>query len=664
MAVNRYYLHKSQQENTVFALSESQDHMKILRVGNSMQNNEQIDNATSRQAAQTGQAGQADAPVPGGAFGRGRPVRRVLQAWLGDLDLRSKLMLGFFLVVVVPLVASSLLMMMAFRQLTLENAVSESRGNVARVRQLTQETITAAIDLSNRISLDAEVSKVALGQYATYPDAVRALRAFTGFDEYEFYLNWISRIKLYVPNATLLNNWQFIPLDSRTMLSWWYRSAYNHPGMCGWVYFADASRREGSALSLVRYITLAGSSQGALLVLDLDTDNLNARLAREPFDTIVLDGNGMVVASNIPARVGRPLAESLAVEGFKFQPGETWDREVAGKPSRIFVEELLPDNSYNSLRIVSIMSLESIMGSADRVSLGGALLILASFVLAIVAIYVLSGIMSSRMSRLASQVRQFGEGNFLLPTLEEGNDEIGLLSRQFNHMVADIRRLMDQVAETREQKFLLEKKNLEIRLSMLTSQINPHFLYNALESVRMKAVLAGEKEIARTVKLLGRLLRKKLELANEFVPLAEELRMVGDYLEIQKFRHGPGLEFLISVPEDCLGQTVPAFILQPLVENAVLHGLERKVGGGRIQLTAVLDGPVLSLAVQDDGLGMEPAALDNLRLALAEGTLESIGIRNVHERLELLYGEGHGLTIQSTAGQGTCVSFCIPREVA
>ncbi|MDU2240784.1 MAG: sensor histidine kinase [Paenibacillus sp.] len=198
---------------------------------------------------------------------------------------------------------------------------------------------------------------------------------------------------------------------------------------------------------------------------------------------------------------------------------------------------------------------------------------------------------------------------------------------------------------------------------MMASQINPHFLFNALESIRMNAHLKGDKEIANVVRLLGKMMRKNLEVGRESTPLKEELEMVSSYLEIQKFRYEDRLSYTLSIDPAASFIRVPPLIIQPLVENAVVHGVEDKEEGVHVEVRIERADELVRVTVRDNGMGMTPERLQEVMSFISgikEPEQKRIGLRNVHQRLVLSYGEEHGLRIKSDYGVGTEISFTIP----
>jgi two-component system sensor histidine kinase YesM len=232
-------------------------------------------------------------------------------------------------------------------------------------------------------------------------------------------------------------------------------------------------------------------------------------------------------------------------------------------------------------------------------------------------------------------------------------------------MMHSIRDLMEEVRESNEQQNLLKIKQKEIKLRMMASQINPHFLFNALESIRMKAHMNKQTEIAQTVKLLGTLMRKNLEIGGSSIKLDDEIEIVRCYLEIQRFRFGDRLGFELDIEPSSLQVRVPPLIVQPLVENAVVHGLESKEEGGCVVIRTTMsdDGIRLIIEISDNGEGMSEERLKQLMESLDDMEDREgyrIGMRNVHQRLKLTYGEEYALSLESTPDEGTHIRLTLP----
>ncbi|GIP39822.1 sensor histidine kinase YesM [Paenibacillus sp. J31TS4] len=278
---------------------------------------------------------------------------------------------------------------------------------------------------------------------------------------------------------------------------------------------------------------------------------------------------------------------------------------------------------------------------------------LALILVCIAVAYLVASTISQPLRRLVGGMKEVTRGNLEVDVAEEHKDELGYLSRTFQRMLAETRRLIAQITRVQQRK-------REAELQMLQAQINPHFLFNTLNSLRFTAMLSQADNVSRGLGALAELLRSTIVDQVELVPLRQEIRNVDNYLTIQRIRYGNAFELVIDIPEpleDCL---VLKFMLQPIVENALLHGLEGQEGKGLITIAAQKEDDLLLLTVTDNGKGMDEATREGLLSEKADRRLAGIGVSNVDERLRLHYGEAYGLNIQSEQGRGTEVTARIP----
>ncbi|MBM7691738.1 two-component system sensor histidine kinase YesM [Peribacillus deserti] len=242
------------------------------------------------------------------------------------------------------------------------------------------------------------------------------------------------------------------------------------------------------------------------------------------------------------------------------------------------------------------------------------------------------------------------------------NDEVGQLIMSYNKLNNRIRNLMEHVK-------LNESLKKEMDLLALQAQINPHFLYNTLSSVQWMALMNKDTKTAEMVGSLSDFLRFSLNKGEEFCAVSQEISHVDNYVTIQKIRYPDKFDFKISVPPELLTKEMLKLLLQPLIENAMLHGILKKQGKGKIIVLAESNGKQMKFTVLDNGIGMSEAKVKKLQ---EEVTFEqdskkqavvkkgSYGLRNVHKRLVLHYGDPAGLHITSKEGEGTKVSFTVP----
>jgi two-component system sensor histidine kinase YesM len=260
-------------------------------------------------------------------------------------------------------------------------------------------------------------------------------------------------------------------------------------------------------------------------------------------------------------------------------------------------------------------------------------------------------------------MRSVETGEFMQAGEIRATDEIRELAREYDLMVGRIRDLM--AANEREQEL---KRKSDLRA--LQAQINPHFLYNTLDSIIWMAEMKKSREVVQMTSSLSRLFRISISGGRELIPLREELDHVRNYLTIQKMRYEDRFRYEINIDSSLEQYTVLKIILQPLVENAIYHGIRDVSYAGLIEIGGSAEDGALDLWVRDNGAGMDEQDLKQLVATIsgsdgetAPGTQSGVGVRNVHERIRLYFGNGYGLTVQSEPEAGTTIHCRLPLAV-
>jgi len=271
-----------------------------------------------------------------------------------------------------------------------------------------------------------------------------------------------------------------------------------------------------------------------------------------------------------------------------------------------------------------------------------------------------SNILAKPLGRLSHAMNQFKQGDFSQQVPVAANDEVGQVTECFNQMVLEIKELIDN-------NYVITLKEKESELNALQSQINPHFLYNTLDSLYWRAQNDGNEEIAEDILALSQLFRLVLGQGKATIAVRHEKELITRYLQIQKMRFSMRLEYEIDIDDEILDYFIPKLILQPFVENAIIHGLEKAGNPGCIYINGRMQNGYLKFTVKDTGVGMTPEQVQAIWEADDSRRYEShrIGgyaIKNVKERLELKYRNNYTLEIESTVGIGTSVIIIIPAE--
>ena len=281
------------------------------------------------------------------------------------------------------------------------------------------------------------------------------------------------------------------------------------------------------------------------------------------------------------------------------------------------------------------------------------IVIMISFVCILILIYAAAEIMSRRLyqplNQLVRAIDQVGGGDFSARTEDGQMDEFRAVSEHFNAMVSQMDGLMEQLVKEQMQK-------KEAEINALQYQIRPHFMYNTLNSIRFTAELQGNEKIAQLLGDFINLLEASVQRNGAFIPLRDEIQLVDSFLSLQTFRYFNCFDTVYDISDEAEECFVPCLLLQPMVENAVFHGINTETKDNLISITAWIQQDMLYITVEDNGEGFEPQVNERGE----KRRLTGIGMQNVKQRLQLYYGDKADYTIQSVKGEGTTITFRLP----
>jgi two-component system sensor histidine kinase YesM len=332
------------------------------------------------------------------------------------------------------------------------------------------------------------------------------------------------------------------------------------------------------------------------------------------------------------------------------------------RTTRINGEDLLisySEMNENGWRILYTVPLALLTQELSSIKVFVAVMILACLLLSIPFMMILTSILTAPIKSLLASMKRFQSGNFDERVDVKYRDEIGELSRGYNSMVANIKELVNDV-------YVLGLREKDAELKALQSQINPHFLYNMLDTIFWEAEAAKQGPISEMIVNLSRLFRLSLNHGKIFTNVAKEMEFLELYLSLQKMRFKDGLQYRIDIPNQIGGYVILKMVLQPFVENALIHGIERKRGGGYVNISGTLTGESLRFVIEDNGAGMDE---ETMRRIFDNGpesdihTSQDMGgyaTQNVNARLKHYYKDRYLLKYDSKSGQGTTVELVIP----
>ncbi|SDI23121.1 two-component system, sensor histidine kinase YesM [Pseudobutyrivibrio sp. 49] len=379
--------------------------------------------------------------------------------------------------------------------------------------------------------------------------------------------------------------------------------------------------------------------------------------ARELADTLLLHTTQKKSIEAIESV--RDLCVTLELRMDEIDNAGSYDEGMTQLENNIYIlTELIQSYMYDYLYYESahLSQLQNeITEQLQYVILG----IFGLFVVLIVTIAVytshLTEQINSPLTKLTNRVKDIQRGDFEqhIP-VEATAVEIQTLSDGFEEMVGQLNSLIQENKKA-------ERRKRHAELELLQAQINPHFLYNTLDTIIWLIEADKKQDSIEMVSALSDFFRFCLSRGKDVITLEEEQKHVLSYLSIQKTRYQDRMDYDVSIPESLYGYSIPKLTLQPLVENSIYHGIKLQREKGVIKVSAVDLGDIIELTVKDNGAGMSEERLAELRNALENGEKIGFGLRTVHQRMQLLYGDEYGLKISSSEGVGTTITAVIPK---
>lgn len=368
------------------------------------------------------------------------------------------------------------------------------------------------------------------------------------------------------------------------------------------------------------------------------------------FDGICIQRGGQTVME-VDNRMALPLREAAAAEDAGY----------------ILTQAQMPRTGWEITLFKSRQELTENLAKMRRL-IAAQLVLAAAIALALGRFF--THFITRPIRRLSDTMRRAPQDNFSDRFYYPRADEIGSLADSFNHMSDEINRLVAALTEHIEA-LKREKENLRreqeakriAELRVLQAQINPHFLYNTLNTIAWQAAGQGAMQACQTANLLGKFFRSSLSRGREYGTIREEQQQIASYLEIQRVRYKTKMDFHLDIAEDILDNETVHLVLQPLVENALYHGVKENGRKGLIEVRGRREGDAVRLVVEDNGRGIEPAKLESLNRWLFLGKADSsqgYGIFNVNERVRLSYGPEYGLALESEYGAWTRAVLTLP----
>lgn len=580
-----------------------------------------------------------------------------LNNYLHHLSLKQRLLLYFLLLLSVSYLGMGLLLNLSitrqmdsvytdFTRQTLNQAMLDLESRIGNVDRITGVILADRSVLTHLKEMDnseaAQVRKLLGTIKDQYPE--------------------ILGIALIDRNGTLLSNEMYQPEALAAVTVPWRMDMtvqtapirfLSRPYGRNMAYYNPVS--SDRILSVLKPVPGPDNSILGILSVDMDVELLKAGL-----DRFKLGKNGFVYIldpeGNVAYAPENPIVPRMKLSWFKGDQRGTFSRTILGVPYQMIYET----SPYTGFKVVGVFPENETLHVVSEFRLYFLAILLLMMGLSLPGAQRISDTVVRPLEKLKELMSRAEKGDLNVSFNPQYLDEIGQLGLRFDRMIHEIRNLIDLVRVEQASK-----RRAELRV--LQAQINPHFLYNTFDTIHWMLKKYKAYDVIAVISRLTDLFRISLSGGRDIISLGDELRHAEAYLSIQQVRYEDQLSYSVDVPEALRSLRVSKLILQPLVENAIYHGIKNRESGGLIQIRASLQDDRLLLEITDNGPGLSPERLSELQTRLATMDLpgetaagKGYGLYNVHERIRLSFGAAYGISIESLEGEGCCVHVLCP----
>lgn len=570
-----------------------------------------------------------------------------------DFSIRTKLIIGF-LAILLPLV---LILSIVFYSYSAKIVLKQS---LEQTREIVEQF---SISLDNYMGLMRNKMEI-LADSPTIQEELNTHQDKEDIKNDSFYSRnkRIRRIMLQIYSSVTMNDVEIYGInETNHYLSLWSKK-YEIPDKD--ILFENANLSKGRSV-LVNNINDADTIQMIKMVKDLQTYKpigyIRFGLKRNYIEKMAKninfgsDGSVVIFDENLnkisgiahDSALSKLLKEKPSIGNFSYSEGK---------------------NEYTAVHIhsdstgwttVGVIPLRYINKDLAGIQYLTVIIIVLTIIIGVAVSVIIAQSLILPLENTVNALEKFSRGDFAVRLKENRCDEIGKLNRIFNKAIKEINELMQKVTQS-------EILNKEMEFKTLQSQMNPHFLYNTLDAINWLAFKEKQTEICNLVAAISSLIRASISNKKSIITIEQELDYVKNYIYIQHIRYKDRFDIIYDIDESLLKQAVPKLIIQPIVENAIIHGIENSKNKNLLYISVKRENECIIIIVKDTGIGMTDEKVSELlkEPLNAEGDEQkahtNLGLYAVHKRIQLMYGDLYGLTVQSQAGEGTTVTLHIP----
>jgi two-component system, sensor histidine kinase YesM len=584
-----------------------------------------------------------------------------------NLSVTWKLVLAYSSILVVSLTITGIYLYVQASRAAIAQARIVMDQNVLQMKESIEEKVSLIENLSQLTVSDSKLQTFLGSAFINEPYQ---------YEEYKFIIApfidnmmrqnpYIQSMRIYMTNSTipeLYDSFYHLKrIDKEDWVSAFMADSLKRSEWRGlhdgaFLYVAPYRNEPGEVYSFAekirsfKYLDTVGILE-IEVKQDVLFDVLNQPVSGELGDVFIVDAKGEIVSANLPELYKRNL-DLLKLSQVPLDISYNEILEVRDRATIVIASPI----GGTGLSIIGLFPVERFNEEVTNSLKTILLVLLGALVLLSIIVYLITNALLGRLKRLVKAMKQVRDGSLTVSVPVTGNDEFSQISMNFNHMTSQIHDLVETVYKTQ-----LMEKDAELRA--LESQVNPHFLYNTLATISWVARKSGSTEIVNIANKLAKFYRLVLNKGRTEILIRDEIAMVKAYLDIQKFRFEDTFDVVYEIDESIFPYYTAKNVLQPIVENALVHGIEPKRGHGTIILKAGMDGDRIYYQIIDDGVGISPQQIERIITGQVEATSGSgYAMKNITDRLNAYYSDQYEFRIASRPGIGTSITILFGKE--
>lgn len=592
----------------------------------------------------------------------------MMQAF-NNRSLRARLILSSVLCILLPLILSFILMNKLVQDELVQLSVSQSEDTLEVLDIQLSDYFDNLLYLSNYIQFNEPI-KAILNRNIERSEKGLTTRESNALDDIEISRNLEGLTNLLVPSYLAIGlehgytytnypnlkrgdiGWQELYADITDSSNYGIHWIGVHPN------YIEAEKEQFPYLISIAGVVKLTEKHKALQMISIHEEKIRSLLNDRAFDAqqeiMLVDANGKVLSHN---------KQELIEQDFPYyepmQQAGGYQVVQAHQKDYLMVSHSF---SYGDWSLVSLVPQKTAVGNIQKVMGNTLFILLFFFLLFLILLVLLVSLLTKPLKSLNKVIKQVKLGNLNVRSGVKGRGDIEQLGHSLDTMMDTIEQMIEQIKA-------VEKSKRKAELEMLQAQINPHFLFNTLNSLRLNISMNGDQASSKVIQSLTLLLRMTFNRKNELVPLKMEIEVIRHYLRLMNFKSNSSIDLAEDLKPSTLDFEVPCFFLQPLIENSILHGFDEK--SGTITITSKMEGDGVRISVADNGKGLTPDQLQQLQAELQltdsfeaenrnQSSFTGIGIGNVYQRMHLIYGYKFQMNIVNLSSGGTQITFYIP----